>query len=212
MFKAEEFASWYLRLNGFLTIPNFVLHPNRPGPQRTDADIIGIRFPFRKEFPGGDVDDSLLKLSASKPSLYFAEVKSRQMDLNEAWQNRDKKNINRALLAIGLLKSEKSVRETADALYSKGTYDGKSYYCSLLFIGNVDEGRIPSRYDLVPRILWSHIINFVHCRFREFLRIKSDSQQWDDVGKELYRLAECHSELGDYEAKVRCVFGLPVAA
>jgi len=212
MFKPDELANWYLRLNGFLTIPNFVLHPDRAGSQRTDADVIGLRFPFRKEFPRRKVDDDHLKFSPSKPSLYFAEVKSRQIGLNEPWQNPNKENINKALLAIGIFESEKRVQDAADALYNSGIYDGELYYCSLLFIGNVDEGNIPPQYDGVPRIFWGHIIKFAHCRFRKFVNIKSDNQQWDDAGKKLYSLTADHHNLQEYETEVRRAFGLPPTA
>jgi len=210
MFKPEELANWYLRLNGFLTIPNFVLHPDSPGSQRTDADVLGLRFPFRKEFPGVEADHSSLRFSTSKPSLYFAEVKSNQIDLNESWKNPNKENINKALLAIGLFQSEKDVQEASEALYERGSCESQLYYCSLLFIGDVDVGRIPQQYNDVPRIFWDDTISFVHSRFRQFVRIKSDNQQWGDAGKKLYSLAASYSDFPTYKAKVRSVFGLPL--
>jgi len=45
----EKVAYWYIRLNGFFQIENFVVHPERRGGQRTDADLLAIRFPFRAE-------------------------------------------------------------------------------------------------------------------------------------------------------------------
>jgi hypothetical protein len=45
----ERVAYWYFRLNGFLQIENFVLHPAGGGSQRTDADLLAVRFPDRKE-------------------------------------------------------------------------------------------------------------------------------------------------------------------
>jgi hypothetical protein len=44
----EKLAYWYFRLNGFMTMESFILHDeSRKGlPQRTDADIYGVRFPF----------------------------------------------------------------------------------------------------------------------------------------------------------------------
>ena len=45
----EKVAYWYLRLNGFLQIENFVVHPERRGGQRTDADLLAVRFPYRAE-------------------------------------------------------------------------------------------------------------------------------------------------------------------
>jgi hypothetical protein len=46
--SSERVASWFFRLNGCLTIDNFILHPdfiNPSGRQRTDADVLGVRFP-----------------------------------------------------------------------------------------------------------------------------------------------------------------------
>ena len=39
--NSEDLAYWYFRLNGFLTIQNFVVHPNR-----TEIDIIAARMKF----------------------------------------------------------------------------------------------------------------------------------------------------------------------
>jgi len=49
---SERLALWFLRLNGFMTIPNFIVHPEGPRedgayPQRTDVDVLDVRFPFR---------------------------------------------------------------------------------------------------------------------------------------------------------------------
>lgn len=42
----EKVAYWYFRLNGFFQIENFVVHPERRGSQRTDADLLAVRFPI----------------------------------------------------------------------------------------------------------------------------------------------------------------------
>ncbi|RAV19474.1 hypothetical protein [Paenibacillus contaminans] len=52
----EELAYWYLRLNGFFTINNFVLHHNREG-RTSDADILAVRFPYVYEEVGGRDED-----------------------------------------------------------------------------------------------------------------------------------------------------------
>ncbi|MGG0591520.1 hypothetical protein ABEY80_16955 [Priestia megaterium] len=52
----EELAYWYLRLNGFFVLDNFVYHRtqhNRDG----DADLLAIRLPYVKEGIGGRTDD-----------------------------------------------------------------------------------------------------------------------------------------------------------
>lgn len=45
----EKVAYWYFRLNGYFQIENFVVHPERRGAQRTDADLLAVRFPYRAE-------------------------------------------------------------------------------------------------------------------------------------------------------------------
>lgn len=47
--SCEKVAYWYLRLNGFLQIENFYIHPVRRGSARTDADLLAVRFPYRAE-------------------------------------------------------------------------------------------------------------------------------------------------------------------
>jgi len=49
MMKPEELAHWHVRLNGFFTITNFVVHPTRKGSQLSDGDIVDVRFPYRAE-------------------------------------------------------------------------------------------------------------------------------------------------------------------
>jgi len=53
----EKVAYWYFRLNGFFQIENFVIHSERRGGQRTDADLLAIRFPFRAERLFDDSND-----------------------------------------------------------------------------------------------------------------------------------------------------------
>lgn len=211
MSRAEDLVNWYLRLNGLLTIPNFILHPDRSGSQRTDADVIGIRFPFRREFENSDCDDPRLEYSLIKPSLFIVEVKTKEIDFNEAWQNPNKANINKVLTDFGLFESDKQVVLAADALYETGRYQGEQYYCSLLFIGNVDVDKIPERYSSVPKILWKDIIEFIHVRFRRFVRIKANHDQWDEFGKKLYDFAVAHHSLSEFEAKIREYCFLPAA-
>lgn len=45
----EKLAYWYFRLNGCLTIENFVVHPDWRRGQQTEIDLIAVRFPHRAE-------------------------------------------------------------------------------------------------------------------------------------------------------------------
>lgn len=54
----ESLTYWYLRLNGFFPLSNFVLHraniENRPS---ADTDLLAVRFPHVYEEIGGQADD-----------------------------------------------------------------------------------------------------------------------------------------------------------
>lgn len=62
---AEQLTYWYLRLNGFIPLTNFVLHddtdvaqPRNEDRHRTsDADLLAVRFAHVSERIGGNPDD-----------------------------------------------------------------------------------------------------------------------------------------------------------
>jgi hypothetical protein len=67
----EELAYWYLRLNGFFLIDNFVLHSaDLASNQSADADVIGIRNQHTVEKVGMfDVDDISPALLDFEPNI-----------------------------------------------------------------------------------------------------------------------------------------------
>ncbi len=56
---SETLAYWYLRLNGFIPLRNFVLHPLRgaENKQAADSDLLAVRFPHVYEETGGQPND-----------------------------------------------------------------------------------------------------------------------------------------------------------
>ncbi|TDL47397.1 hypothetical protein E2R60_29900 [Paenibacillus dendritiformis] len=52
----EELVYWYLRLNGFFIINNFVLHHDTAS-RTSDADLLAVRFPYVYEDIGGREED-----------------------------------------------------------------------------------------------------------------------------------------------------------
>src|SRR5260370_1616652 len=57
----ETLTYWYLRLNGFFLLRNFVLHPpyesEGTNNQAADSDLLAVRFPHVYEDIGGQPDD-----------------------------------------------------------------------------------------------------------------------------------------------------------
>ena len=98
-FEAERLAYWYLRLNGFLTIENFILHDEAGGPQRTDLDLIAVRFPYRREALR-EYNDGLEWMEddqrfAEKQITFgaFVEVTTGPCKLNGPWTDRTKRKL-----------------------------------------------------------------------------------------------------------------------
>jgi len=109
----ERLDYWYLQLNGFLQIENFVVHPRSNGGQRTDADLIGVRFPHRAERLFDNPDDLMeddsgaLRLSADKIDVVIAEMKTGRCALNGPWTNEEGRNTHRVLAAVGCVPQAK---------------------------------------------------------------------------------------------------------
>jgi hypothetical protein len=53
----EDLAYWYLRLNGFFPITNFVIHQSPGVDHRSDIDVLAIRAPHVFEEVGGQTHD-----------------------------------------------------------------------------------------------------------------------------------------------------------
>lgn len=57
MNSSEELVYWYLRLNGFFPLTNFVAHRHSAALHRTDIDLLAVRFPHVFEEVGGQPGD-----------------------------------------------------------------------------------------------------------------------------------------------------------
>lgn len=120
---AEALALWYFRLNGFLTIPNYVLHPDGRGSQRTDADLVGVRFRDRQEGgPGWAMPDDAVWACDSGLQVAIVEVKSGGCcKLNGPWTRRDYGNVDRLLTAVGCIPRDVE-QSVSTALYDCGEF------------------------------------------------------------------------------------------
>jgi hypothetical protein len=80
---AETLAYWYLRLNGFFPLRDFVLHKGEEVPHTSDCDLLAIRFPHVYEEVGGQTGDwdterfQAWGLDLGKPVALIVQVKAR---------------------------------------------------------------------------------------------------------------------------------------
>ncbi len=216
--KPDKVAYWYFRLNGFLQIENFVVHPGGRGGQRTDADLLGVRFPHRAEFlidhPDHPMKDDEVSLSLTQDviDVVIAEITTSPCKLNGPWTNPDKKNVHRVLAAVGCFQQEQ-IDSAATALYRCGHYEEDSLRVRLIAIGRerVDDlGALgdSTRYADVVQITWAQILDFIWSRFDTYRRQKRQVDQWDMCGKKLKELADQEREPSNFKAKVLALMGV----
>jgi len=169
MDKFDELVHLYLRLNGFFTVPNYILqNPD----QWTDIDVFGVRFPRQEEVLGRTPlrNDPDLALSSTKVDVILAEAKRNGSTFNSSW--RDRRRMHCALRFLGLLDAD-SLEEAAERLALWDTFENEEVRIRPLLCS----GEPSMKDDAVHRRL-DGIVSFIVRRFRRFRRFKSYRPMW----------------------------------
>ncbi|MGH7379485.1 MAG: hypothetical protein ACREJ7_04420, partial [Candidatus Methylomirabilales bacterium] len=164
--KSNDLTLWYLRLNGFMTVPNFVLHPESRGPQKTEADIVGVRFPHRAEFDDDpEADDSRFAKRIAKPYFVIAESTSGICKVNPRWTEADA--FRYVLRAFGPVPADRAC--LAEARWAEnGVYSDEYIDCALLCFGSSEGPDLRRRYPSVDQVTWRQVVTFFHRRFSRY--------------------------------------------
>lgn len=186
MYNPEDLAAWYLRLNGYLAIPNFILH-RADGGQRTEVDIIGARFPFRDEFGAGNVDDPSLGFDDHRLHVILVEVKRTDARLNAAWTQEGARNVSDMLRAIGVAPPP-GIDDLAVRLCRDGIAGHDGIVVSFVVVGERLPDDVREEYPMVPFRSWNDVLQFIFGRFSRFDRMKSQNDQWERAGRTLWDL------------------------
>lgn len=216
--KSDRLAYWYLRLNGFLTSQNYIIHDGvgGSGSQRTEIDILGVRFPYKaeklenrgNEFETMDDEDIFKK--KDKIYIIIAEAKKGRCDLNSPLEREFSKNMQRALEIIGVFE-EKAIEKVARKLYVDGFYVNDSYCLSLICFGKSTNYSLERKYPklkqqkLKQQITWCEVLEFIYNRFDKYRRFKSDHSQWDCDGKQLWNCFECNTKSNFKNEIISCL-------
>jgi hypothetical protein len=182
----DSVAEWFLRLNGFFTILNFVVHPvhaKEGTRQRTDADVLGVRFPHRQEVVGGEplTDDAAFH-NLQRPMLAIAEVKTRVCKLNGPWTRQRDENVENVLRALGYV-APTLVAAVSASLYQSGRFESSEFEARLLCFGASTSDRLPTG---ALQFTWAEVLRFIHGRYQTFWNVKRQHQQWPPVGQFLW--------------------------
>lgn len=184
----EKVVYWFFRLNGCLTIENFIIHPDYRGSQRTDADLLAVRFPYRQEL---NMKDHILFDSEKKRiAIFIVEIKRGICNLNGPWINKENENINRVLKSIGAFSIEK-VNAVAMNLYEKAKYEDENFVVQLVAVGCKINNDLKQKYKNLQQLTYKKdVFSFIYDRLKNYKDQKADHSQWDNCGRALYELMQ----------------------
>jgi len=207
MHHLDAAAEWFLRLNGFFTVQNFIVHPVGPdegSQQRTDADVLGIRFPKRQEVVAGDpLFDHPVFQEARQPIFVIAEVKAGRCRLNGPWSRREEENVKNVLRSFGEM-SPVSFDTVSKAIYDNGRFQADSLDARLVCFGS-DRSR--DLREGVLQFTWDEVFGFIFDRYQAFWRAKRQNQQWPAIGRFLWDRSK-HQERETYIHAMLKEFGV----
>jgi len=189
--NAESVASWYFRLNGFLSIPGFVVHPDvvRPHPV-TEADLIAVRFPFSGEFIADRpmIDDQILTRLAHHQTLFLlVEVKTDLCKINGPWSDPGTGSMQRVIRRLGFADSAR-VEEIAQSMYSHLRWEDSLTVLQYVVVGKRKNDTRQRQYPKLVQITWDIIADFLFSRFTHFPEKlpgngRAVHAQWPDFGR-----------------------------
>lgn len=196
--NAEKLAYWYFRLNGFLCFENFIVHPNIGSNQRTEIDVLGVRFPYRCElYPSSPMEDDVIFSKVKVPYLVLADVTVSEGGFNKTWKNPVKENMQSILYAVGLMPTA-DVEDAAKSLYSEGFYETSDFFISWFSICDEVSNGTKTVKPRVPQKTWHEVLEFIHNRFVTYENSKKVHPQWKDINiQNLWRLAISKKESFD---------------
>ncbi|GEM_PF-1122084 len=192
----EQVAYWYFRLNGCMTITNFMLHKKGGDGSHTDGDVVAVRFPHRQEL---DMVDADIFQADEKHQTYIqfflVEVKFRTStpEINDSWKK--PYVIKEFLRRLGFV-PEGELDNAVNALMQEGVceyinHESQVWGRSLMIANSlVDPPTESMPMPIKQQLTWEEdIIPFMFDRLHSYKRIKSNHPQWDGLGHSLYNLA-----------------------
>jgi len=199
--KLEVLVNYYLRFNGYFTTPNFTVHPDyRKQPGGTDADILAVRFPQSQEFQiNYNFERDPLLILDSKIDFLIVEVKSGICNLNNSWQNPERKNVEYALRWMGFLATEDEIEKAAADVNQSGVWinTSKDTTVRLMCCGSEINPELQKRYPNMLQMRLDHIVEYMKVRFTLGC-YQIHRENWDDCIVEFAK----YCEEGQYTAEL----------
>jgi hypothetical protein len=157
---AETMVYWYLRLNGFFPLTNFVMHKAANCKYTTDCDILAVRFPHVFETVGGQADDWDTWFQKSGFALeqkftgLIVEVKTGKLGSKDVIKVFSEERLLYALQRTGFWPQDEC-RYIARELQTDAGYQTEGYHVAKLLISSsVPKGSgLPPCYQLRLKVV-----------------------------------------------------------
>lgn len=171
----ETLAHWYLRLNGFFPLRDFVIHRGVGARRTRDCDLLALRFPHVFEEVGGQASDwdrarfEGWGLSLERPLVLVVQVKTGREGTDDRAFNRP--FLLQALRRTGLWTSQ-AAEACATALEGAATHDTEEAQVAKLLVAS--EPRVQeSRYRVLSL---PQALAFIQARFQTYREAKQASR------------------------------------
>lgn len=167
----ETLAHWYLRLNGFFPLRDFVLHRGEGARRTRDCDLLALRFPHVFEEVGGQVSDwdrarfEGWGLSLERPLVLVVQVKTGREGTDDGAFNRP--FLLQALRRTGLWTSQ-AAEACATAMEGAATHDTAEAQVAKLLVASYPR-RSEERYRMLSL---SEALAFIRARFQTYREAK----------------------------------------
>ncbi|MFW6016094.1 MAG: hypothetical protein ACOCRK_06620 [bacterium] len=165
----EELTYWYLRLNGFFLIQNFVVHRTDELEYSSDIDLLAIRFPHVYEEVGGrpeDWHDYLLRtLDFNKVTGIICEVKTGDYEEEKLFKS---KYINYSLRRFGF---KSDIYRYTNSVKNNNITQLDEYQIVKLFVSNNE----PQSTEDKIFISLQKIREFIETRLEKY-----NTEKWQD--------------------------------
>jgi hypothetical protein len=202
--KFERFVAAYLRLNGYFTVPNFIVHAGGD-PTRisgglvgnyTEVDTIGLRMPYSREVTGSKqiVNHTVLVDGADrKADVVIVEVKSgNDSTPNRVWKAPQPDPAISYLVRFIGLHAEAEIGPVAHALAS--TFRFEDDRCRIRYVMFSREANAHYQQRGVTYITFDEAISFIvevrgQSWFSAGIGVASLHNQWDELLIQVFAIA-----------------------
>jgi hypothetical protein len=132
---------------------------------------------------GKPMDDYIIfREREKKLDIIIADSKMGFCDINSSWLLPELRNMERILYVLGIF-HEVSFPDVIPELYNAHFYEDEHIRINLYTLGAKIKENLPIS---IIQLTWEEVLRFIHERFVEFEDYKTQHDQWDDTGKNLY--------------------------